>query len=159
VTAQLLPNNEMVLTAWLKDAVPYLEGNVATSLPKERDSWRDIGFVVVNCIGGGADNYNGVRMPVFSLHYYGFDAEGGRPPWNKSAQLAEQVREAVVPTGVPLSVTRSSYHVTAMPSSYKDAKVLNVLLTNEPRRRPGDTGDFAIYQNEIEMHWVVIPGT
>ena len=159
MAAELFPNNEMVAVAWLKAGVPRLDGHVATSLPEDRDSWRDIGFVVVNGIGGSPDNYTGVRMPVFSLTYYAVAKEGSRPPWNMASHLAELVRESTIPTGVALGSTRAAYQVMAMPDAYRDAKVLNVMLTSEPRRRPGDTGDFAIYQNEIEMHWVVVPGS
>lgn len=161
MTAELLPNNELVVVAWLKANVPYLEGNVATSLPGASDanyeSWSSKGFVVVNAFGGNMHAELGIRKPVASLTYYAINRTSGKPLWGVAAQLAEQVRDVVVPTGKKLASTRGEYLLTNLGANYKDAKVLNTFWRSEPRRRPGDNGDFAVYTNDIEMHWVVVP--
>jgi hypothetical protein len=157
MSGDLIPNSEMVAVAWLRTNVSYLDGNVATSLPESVDSWSDKGFTVVTAIGGDSLDL-GLRRAVLSLMYYAVAQQSGRPPWNRAVQMAEQVREIIYPTGVPLATTRAKYHVTAMPTTYKDAKVQNVFMRSEPRRRPGDSADFAIYQNDIQLDWVVVPG-
>lgn len=153
-SAELLPTPERVGVAWLKAAVPFLQGFVATSLPKE-DDWRDVGFVTVAAVGGGRVD-QGIRSSVLSLTYYGVARGSGKPPWDRTSQMCEQVREVVDPTGKAYSTTRSKYRLTALGPTYKDAKVLNAFWTSEPQRRPGDTADFAIYQHEIELHWIVV---
>jgi hypothetical protein len=157
MSGTLLPSNDMVAVAWLKTNVTYLDNQVATSLPKEYAGWAGKGFVVVNAFGGNTDNMLGVRKPVLSLTYYAKAAESGKPPWSKANQLAEQVRALVIPTGVPLATTRGGYRLNALGTNYKDALVQNIFWRSEPRRRPGDNADFAVYTNDVEIHWVVVP--
>lgn len=151
----LLPNPEQVAVAWLKGNVPYLQGNVATELPKDVDSWRAVGFVVVTAIGGGVVG-SGVRSTACSLRYVGSLSESGRVARGRTLQLAEQVREVVDPTNKPYGSTRAGYRLTNLGTAYKDAKVLNAFWTSEPRAIPGDIADFAVYQNDIELHWTVV---
>lgn len=154
-SAELLPTPEMVGVAWLKANVPFLRGYVATSLPKENDEWADVGFVTVASVGGGRVA-EGIRSSVLSLTYYGVKPASGKAPWNRTSQMCEQVREVVDPTGKSYGTTRALYRLTNLGPQYKDAKVLNAFWTSEPQRRPGDAADFAIYQHEIELHWIVV---
>jgi len=154
--ATLLPTPERVGVAWLKANVPWLDNNVATSLPKEVGTWSDVGFVTVASIGGGRGAAPGGRLSVLGLTYYGVAATSGKPPWEQTAQLAERVREAVDPTGKAYGTTRGLYRLTNLGAAYNDAKVLNVEWLSEPQRRPGDTADFAMFTNDIALHWVVV---
>jgi len=151
----LLPNPEQVCVAWLKGNVPYLQGHVATELPQDVASWREVGFVVVTAVGGGVMG-NGIRSTVCSLKYYGSISDSGRVSRGRTLQMAEQVREIIDPTGKAYGTTRAGYRLTALGNSYKDAKVLNAFWTSEPRQLPGDIADMAVYQNEIELHWIVV---
>ena len=153
-SAELLPTPERVGVAWLKAAVPFLQGNVATSLPKE-DDWRDVGFVTVAAVGGGRVD-QGIRSSVLSLTYYGVKSESGRAPWNQTAQMAEQVREASDPTNRAYATTRKGYRLTNLGTAYKDAKVIRAAMAGEPRRVRGDDGDFAVYQHDFSLDWVVV---
>ncbi len=150
----LLPNPEQVCVAWLKANVDYLENKVATEVPTDESGWRDKGFVVVTAVGGGVGK-NGVRSTVLSLRYLSALSSSGRVARNRAMQLAEQVREIVEPTGKAYGTTRAGYAIQ-LPSQYRDAKVLNVYWTSEPRQLPGDIGDRAVYQNEIQLDWVVV---
>jgi len=152
---ELLPTGEMVAVAWLKANVPYLDGFVATRLPNDVEPWKDKGFVVVNSIGGSAMP-NGMRHTVVSCTYYGVKTESGKAPWNRTGQMAEQVREATEPTGKPYASTRAKYRLTNLGASYKDAKVNRAHMLSEPRRRPGDEGDYAVIVHDLELWWVVV---
>jgi len=156
MAGELLPTPEMVAVAWLKANVPYLEGLVATALPNDSATWKDKGFVVVNVIGGSTGR-NGVRSPALSLMYYGVKTESGKAPWNRTGQMAEQVRDACDPTGKTYATTRAKYRLTNLGAAYRDAKVLRVNMINEPRRRPDDEGDYAVIVHDIEMDYVVVP--
>ena len=153
--AELLPTPERVGVAWLKANVPYLQENVATSLP-EKDDWASVGFVTVASVGGGQGDVAGSRVSMLSLTYWGVASSSGKPPWERTAQMAEQVRQVVDPTGIAYGATRKKYLLTSLGTTYRDAKVLNVGWASEPQRRPGDQADFAVYQNDLSLHWVVI---
>ena len=155
MVAELLPTGEMVAVAWLKTNVAYLDGLVATSLPNDIEGWKDKGFTVVNSVGGGVAN-NGKRHTVVSLAFYGVKSESGKAPWNRVGQLAEQIREASDPTNKAYATTRAKYRITNLGSAYKDAKVLEAGLLSEPRRRPGDDGDYAVIVADFELKWVVV---
>lgn len=156
MAGELLPTGEMVAVAWLKANVPYLEGFVATALPNDVSAWKDKGFVVVNSIGGSAGR-NGLRSPALSLKYYGVKTESGKAPWNRTGQMAEQVRDVCDPVGVKYATTRAKYRLTNLGAGYRDAKVLRVGMLNEPMRRPGDDGDYAVITHDIEIEFVVVP--
>lgn len=155
MAGSLYPNPERVGVLFLRNNVPYLQGHVATELPKDVESWRDVGFVVVSLVGGGVMG-NGIRSSVLSLRYIGSAADTGKPPRERTLQMVEQVREIIDPTNKAYGVTRGGYRITNIGSAYKDAKVLNVFWTSEPRALPGDIADFAVYQNEIELHWTTV---
>ena len=154
--AELLPTGEQVAVEWLKANVPYLQGFVAPSLPKESADWAQLGFVTVASIGGGRGSMPGERISVVGLTYYGVALMSGKPPWKQTAQMVEQVRAVVDPTGVAYAGTRGKYRLTNLGNQYLDARVMNVEWLSEPQRRPGDTADFAMFTNDIALHWVVV---
>lgn len=146
----LHPNSELVTVAWLKSAVPYLGNRVATVLPQDNTSWSASGFTTVMSVGGTPNNYVGWRNPVMSVDCWGVATSSGKPPWNLAAQMAEEVRAAVLdhPT-VGRAVT--------MPTGYLGARVGSVWLRSEPERRPGDVAGYAHYQLDIELLWTEVP--
>jgi hypothetical protein len=149
--ATLIPNSSLVAVTWLREQVPYLEGNVATELPRPADdnAWLAKGFVVVRPVGG-TPGQNGLRRPVLSLSAYAKAKNSGRPPRNVANQCIEQIRAATI------QYRTTPQLITAMPSAYKDAKVLDVTMRTEPTEMPGDEADYARYQADIEIWWVPV---
>lgn len=145
---ELEPTAELVGVAWLKSAVPYLENNVATVLPRERGGWAAKGFVTVYALGGDAENYFAWRNSVLSVSCWAVAEGSKQPPWNKAAQLAEQIRLSVVDhPNVPRAL--------AMPSAgYRLAAVRTAQILQQPRRIYADEGDLAHYQLDLELQWI-----
>lgn len=141
-----LPNSELVAVAWLKDAVPYLGGRVATSLPADETSWAAGGFTTVATVGGTPENYVGWRMPVMSLDFWAMNPDSGRPLWNLAAQQAEQVREAILDHG---TVGRP----VQLPAAYSGARVESVVMRTEPQRVRGDIANWAHFTMDVEFRW------
>jgi hypothetical protein len=154
VLAELLPNSEQVGVEWLRAAVPYLEGNVATELPAERGAWAAKGFVVVTVVGGSTDIDTGMRHPALSLKAYAVSESSKRPPRYKAAQLLEQIREAIV-SGQD---TRLPSRLVVIPrAAYLNAKVSTATILSEPRQITDDVADYAVYDMDISLYWVPVP--
>lgn len=145
----LLPNSETVAVAWLKDAVPYLGGRVATSLPADNTTWAASGFATVSVVGGEPERYLGWRRPIISVDVWGASPDSGKPPWNLAAQQIEQIREATLrhqSTGRPV----------VQPANYMPARVGTVFFRTEPQRIRGDVANYAHYSVDVELWWTVI---
>lgn len=144
---ELEPTPELVAVAWLKSACPYLENNVATVLPRERGGWAAKGFVTLYSLGGDAENYVPWRNSVLSVSCWAVAEAGKQPPWNKAAQLAEQIRLSVLDhPNVPRTL--------AMPhAGYKLAGVRTAQVLQQPRRIYADDADLAHYQFDLELQW------
>jgi hypothetical protein len=145
-----LPNSELVTVAWLRDAVPYLEGRAATSLPANDASWLERGFVTATVVGGTPNNEVGWRLPVMSVDVWAGSPNSGRPQWNAASQLAEQIREAIEDHG---TVGRP----VVLPPAYRGARVESVEMLTEPRRTPGDVANYAHYQMDVQFRWKALP--
>lgn len=143
----MLPNSENVTVAWLKDAVPYLEGRVATALPAGSDTPE--GFVTVAVVGGSPENYVGWRLPVLSIDCWATNPDSGRPLWNVAAQLAERIREAV------LDHPNVGRTVALLPA-YRPARVESAILRTEPQRVRGDVANYAHFTMDVEFRWKVL---
>lgn len=145
---ELEPTPELVGVAWLKSAVPYLENNVATAVPSERGAWAAKGFVTVYSLGGDAENYVPWRNSVLSVSCWAVAPNSKQPPWNKAAQLAEQIRLSVLDhatVGRPLTMPHAAY---------KLAVVRTAQILQQPRRIYADDADLAHYQLDLELQWI-----
>jgi hypothetical protein len=146
----LHPNDELVAAAWLRDAVSYLGGRVATSLPTDNSTWSASGFTVVSAIGGTPDIYVPRREPIISIDCYGVAARSGKPPWNLASQQAEQIRLAMLDHAtVPRKLT--------MPTGYRSAYLQQAIPRSEPRRINDDVASYAHYQLDAEFWWTEGP--
>jgi hypothetical protein len=143
------PNSELVAVAWLK-GISYLGTRVATELPRSLSGWSASGFVVVAAAGGTGVQYTPMRRPVVDVQTVAVAPESGKPPWGQSSQMAEQIVAATLdhPT-VP--------RLVSMPTGYRSAFVRSVWVANEPRRVPGDAGDFARFSMDLAFDWVEVP--
>jgi len=144
------PNSELVAVAWLR-GVPGLSPDiVATSRPRDSDTWADNGFVQVGDAGGNPDRDIPMRRPVMSLHLWANNPQSGKPPWGKAAALGEYI----------LADCQRHQHrnVTAhLPAGYSGARVMSAYALSEVRRVPGDLTSFAHYQLDLQLHWCVVP--
>lgn len=141
----LLPNNELVLEAWLK-AVLNQTGGVGSNLPADQTSWKDTGFVQIAVVGGSSSPYMPIKSPVFGLKCTAVNPGGRRPPWDQANQLAERIRAAC------FTAQQAPQEVT-LPSGYEHAAARSAYLLTEPRRLGGDDSAYARYQFDLQMHW------
>lgn len=145
-----LPNSEIVVVSWLKAAVPYLGGRVATAAPADETTWAETGFTTIAVVGGTPENYVGWRMPVVSIDCWAMNLDSGRPLWNLAAQQTEQIREAVL---AHATVGRA----VQLPPAYSGARVESAMLRTEPQRVRGDIANWAHFTMDVEFRWKRIP--
>lgn len=141
------PTNEVVAVAWIKtlDGIPV--NGVATQLPQDNTTWEASGFVTVQTVGGQPDVYNPLRQPVLQILCWANKNNSQKPPWGKANKLAEDIVAACY--GHP-----EKYGAVTTPPPFEDVRVLSCYLLSEPRRVLADEARFAVYEFELQMHWV-----
>jgi hypothetical protein len=148
VSTLLLPNNELVLAAWIQ-AVLNQVGGVGSNLPSDETSWKDTGFVQIAVVGGSSSPTMPVKSPVFGVKCTAVAPGSRRPPWDQANQLAERIRAGCFTAQqAPLEVT--------LPDGYEHAAVRSAFLLTEPRRLGGDDSAYARYQFDLQMHWSAV---
>lgn len=157
----LLPTSRLTAVGWLIAAVPgFTQAMVGTTLPTEPSKWAATGFVRVGpVVGGTPDAELPVASPVMSVHLYGVNgtqAPGGqwswssKPPWDRTAQLAERIRAATVAATWDGGLTRQ----IAMPvAGYAHAYVHGVSMLSEPREALSDVASYAHHQFDLQINW------
>jgi hypothetical protein len=91
--------------------------------------------------------YTPLRQPVMGVQCVAVSPNSGKPPWNQANQLAEAIVAAVLDhKNTPRRVT--------LPTGYANAFVRSAWLVTEPRRVPGDAGDYARYTLDLALDWV-----
>lgn len=161
MTTLKLPTARLTAIGWLAVAVPgFTTAMVGPTLPADPAKWTATGFVRVGpIVGGSPDDELPMAKPVLSLHVYGVNgtqAPGGswswssKPPWDRTAQLCERIRNAVVAATYDGGVTRQ----IAMPvAGYAHAYVHAVSMLSEPREALGDVSSFAHHQFDLQFTW------
>lgn len=143
----LLPTSDIVGAAWLR-LVPGLTAGVASAVPSDASTWADNGFVQVQTVGGSPPMHMPVRRPVMSVDCWAVNLNSQKAPWGKANSLAELIRSACeefTNFGVRLS----------LPGEYAAARVLTAYLMTEPRRILNDAANYARYQFDLAVDWVV----
>lgn len=135
MTVLLRATPELVAIAWLKSIVG---DRVATTLPKDNDSWAASGFCTVTTVGGTPNLYVPLREPVTGVDCWAVNPDSQKPPWNKAAALAEAIQAACYdhPT-IPQRLT--------LPAGYPQAQVLSAYTVGEHRRIWDDASSYARY--------------
>lgn len=141
----LTANTELVAVQWLLGVTGLSSGMVATQLPKDQSTWSTNGFVTVAALGGGPNNYTGVRGPVLQLDCWAVAPGSNKPPWFQANALAELVVGACR-VGDGRTVT--------LPNGYPAARVLQAWVITEPRRVYDDAGDVARYTLNLALSWI-----
>jgi hypothetical protein len=143
----LLPNTDLVASAWLRLAVPTI--GVATTLPSDVTPLRTSGFVRVAAVGGSPNRYVPMRAPVVAAECWAAPtATSSKPPWNRANQLAEQIMAATFnPALMGVTVDLSGV------GDYAPARVHTVVALAEPGRVENDPSNYARYDVELLLSW------
>lgn len=138
--------NDAVAIAWVNHV---LGSDLAGSqVPEDNSTWAASGFVAVQTVGGGADSYYNLRKSTIGLQVWTCDTQqSGQPPWGKAHFLAESIRAATY-----------SYDQPWLDIPYCDerVRVMTTRMIMEPRRKYGDTGDYACVNLHIGINWTTI---
>lgn len=141
------PNNELVAKAWIQTLAGIPPNSVATTLPRDNRTWAASGFVHLSGITGGSSNlYYPLHEPVYGIDCYATNPDSDKPPWNKANQLATIIQNA---TWDQQQVKRT----LSLPSTYRNARVLEAQVLNEPTRRP-EPASYAVYGFDLLLHWI-----
>lgn len=141
------PTSDLVAAAWVR-LVPDLSAGVASSLPSDGSTWAANGFVQVQAVGGTPPTHVPMRRPVLGVDCWAVNLNSQKAPWGKANSLAELIRAACENCdnfGVRLDLG----------ASYGAARVLTAYLLTEPRRVLGDASNYARYQFDLAVNWVV----
>lgn len=147
MSTPLYPTSDLVVAAWLR-LVPNLTAGVASAVPADTATWAAAGFVQVASVGGNPPTHLPVRRPVCSVDCWAVNPNSQKAPWGKANSLAELIRvacEECTNYGVRLE----------LPGSYGAARVLTAYLLTEPRRVLNDAANYARYQFDLAVDWVV----
>jgi len=115
-------------------------------------------------VGGTPEALIPVARPVLSVHCWGVNGTpsykdgnpnpawswSNKPPWNRTAQLAEQIRAAALRTSYDGGLTKQ---VPMLAGGYAHAYVHAAYLLTEPRRIPGDVASYAHFQFDLQLVW------
>ena len=151
------PHSEVVAQAWLKGL--GLNAGVATQLPTDVYSWGSKPFILIEGVVGGSVDAQQFRFsPVLSIAVYavtirtdnlGTKSIEPKPPFKTAADLMQDI---VVAT-LKFSDIYAEETPVILPADYDPAYIQEVYPITMPRRRPGDQGNYAIYDMNLQMHW------
>lgn len=152
----LLPNDELVATAWIGSIPGFTLAMVGTQLPPDVNpdgsvaSWIATGFVTVSVVGGNPDSLLPINRPVLQVDCWATVPGSNKPPWLRAAALASAIRNATwdrIRTPRPLSATVNGVE-------YPLAVVQSAYIVTAPRRLYDDQGDYARYQADVALSWI-----
>jgi hypothetical protein len=152
----LLPNDELVATAWIGSIPGLNPAMVGTQLPPDVDSdgstaaWIATGFIKLAVVGGTPDALLPVNRPVLQVDCWATVPGSNKPPWQKAAALASVIRYATwdrirIPRPLVAAVNGVQYPLAVVQSAY---------LATAPRRLYDDQGDYARYQFDLGLVWI-----
>jgi hypothetical protein len=143
----IAPSTVRVTTAWLAGVtgVPAAGGD----LPTDNTTWAASGFAQVTTVGGTPDVDVPLRRPVVRVSCWACRTPADdTPPWGQAEALAEAIADATWSAGVGRTVT--------LPTGYRSARVLSVVVVGEPRRIPSDPAGYARVDLDLSVDWVAL---
>lgn len=143
----LYPPTDLVVPAWLR-GVPGLLAGVGPSLPSSAESWAAEGFVQAYAVGGTPPVHSPMRRPVVSVDCWAVNLNSQKSPWGKANALAEFIR-------VACERNLGFGALLVLGGDYMNARVLTAYPAGEPRRVYGDASNYARYQFDLNVAWVV----
>jgi hypothetical protein len=165
VTASLdldnLPTDELVACAWISTIPGFSPSFVATQLPDPANKdgtpadWvatPPYGFVVVTVVGGNEDDWLPVYRPVMQVDCWSTKPGSNKPPWFRANRLAKHISAA---TRDRHTLNRQ-LTIAANGVAYPSASVQRAAMLTSPRRMYDDVGDFARYQFDLQLSWIML---
>lgn len=148
-TTVLLADGELVACGWIRSIPGFTADVVATTLPADESQWIDNGAIQVTVISGTLNPDVAFHTTLVQADCYANNEGSNKPPWGKSLSLATQIYLGCLGRRtVPRAVTVSKGGLT-----YPPATVRTAYAPMEPRRLPGDPGDYAIYSIDLALTW------
>jgi len=148
--ALLLPNTDLVAVAWLRRNPKFSEKSIGigTVLPNDDAALR-AGFVTTTVVGGSPEIELPIRRPVVSISAWAAPALAGstKTPWPQAFQIAEWVWEQTH------DAAHRNVTLTFSLPGYAQARVFTAVALTEPRRVPGDEGNYARVDLDVEINW------
>lgn len=146
----LLPNTDLVGVAWLKRNPKFSAKGIgiATVLPSNDAALR-AGFITTTVVGGSPEIELPIRHPVIAVSAWAAPADpaSSKTPWSQAFQIAEWVWEQTFdPAHMGALLTFS------LPG-YAQARVRTAVALTEPRRIPGDEGNYARVELDVMLNW------
>ena len=146
-----IPTTDLVAPAWVATIAGLTADGVGTQLPPDDRTWAANGYILVPATVGGTPHSSGpVRRPVCQVECWATTPGSSRPPWQKAAQLAEQIRLATYDRrnfGRALPITLNGV-------TFAGARVLGAMMLTEPRRVWGDVADYGAYIFDLQLDWI-----
>lgn len=148
--ALLLPNTDLVGVAWLKRNPKFSAKGIgiATVLPNDDVALR-AGFVQTTVVGGSPEVELPIRRPVLQVSAWAAPADpaSSKTPWAQAFQIAEWVWEQTYAT------EHQNVLLTFSLPGYAKARVFSAVALSEPRRVPGDEGNYARVDLDVLINW------
>ena len=149
MTAPVLPNTDLVAMAWLASLPGFSAAMVGTTLPKPVNgiySWAATGFVLASTVGGSPHHEYALRRPVVQVEGWWVQPGSNKPAWGQANGLCESIVAATYNE----QLVRAPL---AMRTGVAGARVIRANALTEPRRKPGDQGDAAVYWFDLALDW------
>lgn len=153
-------NSELTARAWLLSLDNVPAGKVNTTLPQDKSTWSQTGFIQIAVTGGASALENSLRRPVITATCWAINPasknspvpnmQSQQPPWGKACDLAEAI--------VAGCYEDNGKTVDLGISGAPQVHVKQVWLLGEPRRSPVQDGSpIARYVVDFQMAWVELP--
>lgn len=157
-----LPATPLVARAWLALVPGITAAMTGTSVPRiptdSLPAWASTGFLTVQTVGGSPDPEMPLAAPVVSVKCWAVNARqdpetkkvavSAKPPWERSDELAEMVRQA----SYAMQRDPSAKLVTMPKTGFAQAAIESAYLLTEPRQVP-DSMNRACHQFDLYLSW------
>ena len=149
-------STDLVVCAWIATIDGLTADGVGTQLPPLDTTWSANGYIVIPVtVGGSPHSTMPLRRPVCQVECWATIPGSGIPPWNRAADLAEQIRIATYDRrnfGRMLAITENGVIYPA--AMCRSAKILT-----EPHRVYGDQADYAGVSFDMAFQWIQVGET
>ena len=146
-------SSRLVFTSWIATIPDLTADGVGNTLPPDDTEWATGGYIVVPVVVGGSPHSTmPLRRPVGQVECWATKPGSGVPPWNRAADLAEQIRIATYDRtsfGRLLAITENGVIYPA--AMCRSAKILT-----EPRQIWGDVADYAGWSFDLALQWIQV---
>lgn len=147
---------ELVVMGWLKGLnIPDISG-ISTSLPTDYNSWASGAFAVVEAVvGGGIEASTSQKQPVVTISFTAISLKQGNIGLNPKPnyKLASNAAESVIREVTKFSQYWRAKTPIVFPDNFETAWIQQIVPRSDVRRRPGDQGNYAVYDIDLQFFW------